>query len=65
MGSSLVKIDVHLVFHVKTASPWLEPKDLNRIWLYIGGIIRIIAGITFQIGGVSDHIHILSSPPKI
>ena len=64
MGSSLVKIDVHLVFHIKTTSPKLQPDDFERIWLYIGGIIRNIGGIVIQIGGVSDHIHILSSLPK-
>lgn len=64
MGSSLVKIDVHLIFHIKTTSSRLEPEDLERIWLYIGGIIRNIGGTVIQIGGVSDHIHILSSLPK-
>ena len=64
MGSSLVKIDVHLIFHLKTTSPRLEPDDFERIWLYVGGIIRNIGGVVIQIGGVSDHIHILSSLPK-
>ena len=64
MGSSLVKIDMHIIFHIKTTSPRLEPDDLERIWCYIGGIIRNIGGAVVQIGGVSDHIHILSSLPK-
>ncbi len=65
MGSSLVKIDVHLIFHIKKASSRLKHDDFERIWLYIGGIIRNIGGVVIQIGGVSDHIHILSSLPKI
>ena len=64
MSSSFVKIDVHLLFHIKTTSPRLEQGDFERIWLYIGGIIRNIGGVVIQIGGVSDHIHILSSLPK-
>ena len=64
MGSSLVKIDVHIIFHLKTTSPRLEPDDFERIWLYIGGIIRNIGGVVIQIGSGSDHIHILSSGPK-
>ena len=64
MGSSLVKIDVHLIFHIKTNSSRLEQDDFERIWLYIGGIIRNIGGVVIQIGGISDHIHILSSLPK-
>ncbi|MBQ9242092.1 MAG: transposase [Proteobacteria bacterium] len=64
MGSSLVKIDVHIIFHVKKTSPRLKVDDFERIWAYIGGIIRNTGGLALQIGGVSDHIHILSSLPK-
>ena len=64
MGSSLVKIDVHLIFHIKKTSSRLQQNDFERIWLYIGGIIRNLGGVVVQIGGVSDHIHILSSLPK-
>ena len=44
MSSSLVKIVVHLIFHVKTTSPLVEPDDLNRLFEYIGGIIRGVDG---------------------
>ena len=56
MRSSLVKIDVHLIFHIKTISPRLDPDDFERIWLYVGGMIRNIGGVLIQIGGFSGHI---------
>lgn len=32
MASSLVKIDVHLIFHVKTTSVDIKEDDLNRVF---------------------------------
>ena len=64
MGSSLVKIDVHIIFHIKKGCPRLNTKDLERVWSYIAGIIRNAGGTVMQVGGVSDHVHILSSLPK-
>ena len=64
MASSLVKIDVHLIFHVKTTSVNIKEADLNRVFAYIGGIIKTIEGIPFCVGGRPDHVHILASLPK-
>ena len=49
MSRSFVKIDVHLIFHIKTTSPRLEQGDFERIWLYIGGIIRNTRSLTKEI----------------
>ncbi len=64
MASSLVKIDVHLIFHVKTTSVNIKEVDLNRVFAYIGGIIKTNEGIPFCVGGRPDHIHILASLSK-
>ena len=64
MGSSLVKVDVHLVFHVKNNKLLMKEEDLPRIFEYVGGIIRNIGAIPIEIGGIDNHIHILTSIPK-
>ena len=64
MSSSLVKINVHIVFHVKNNRIRIKTEDLPRVFQYMGGIIRKTEGIPIAIGGVSDHIHILASLPK-
>jgi len=64
MSSSLVKIVAHIIFHIKTTSPIIDPDDLEPLFKYINGIITNIGGVLVQIGGVSDHIHILSTLPK-
>lgn len=38
--------------------------DLQRIFSYFGGIIKTEGGIPIQIGGMPDHVHILTTLPK-
>lgn len=64
MGCSLVKVVVHIVFHIKTTSPIIFPEDLTRVFEYIGGIINGVGGIPIQVGGMMDHIHILATLPS-
>ena len=65
MASSLAKITIHLIFRVKTAGVDLRNEDLPRISRYIGGIITGLGGIPIEIGGTHNHVHILTSLPKI
>ena len=64
MGNSLVKIDVHLIFHIKSTGIKMRECDLNGIFAYVGGIIKGVNGLPIEIGGRPDHIHILASLPK-
>ena len=42
----------------------MREEDLERVFQYIGGIIREEGAIPFAVGGVADHIHILTTLPK-
>ena len=42
----------------------MRTEDLLRIFAYIGGIIKGIGGLPIEIGGMTDHVHILTSLPK-
>ena len=64
MANTYVKVDVHLIFHVKITSCPIRTDDLNRLFVYLGGIIRGVKGFPIAIGGMTDHIHILASVPK-
>ena len=64
MGNSLVKIDVHLIFHIKSTGIKMRECDLNEIFAYVGGIIKGVNGLPIEIGGRPDHMHILASLPK-
>ena len=64
MASSLVKINVHLIFHIKSTGVSMLETDLPRIFQYVGGIVKGMNGIPYAVGGVQNHIHILVSLPK-
>ncbi len=64
MGSSLAKNDIHIVFHIKYYSMEIRDEDLQRVFAYIGGIIRDLGGIAIEVGGIGNHVHILTTLPK-
>ncbi len=64
--STFTKLTYHIVFSTKFRRPLIEGEFQERLYSYIGGIIRSQNGHLIQIGGVEDHIHILAnlSPKK-
>ncbi|MBP5671095.1 MAG: transposase [Victivallales bacterium] len=64
MANSMIKIDVHLIFHIKSTSVQMQQCDLPQIFSYIGGILRDIGSIPIIIGGIPDHIHTLVALPS-
>ena len=64
MGNAMVKIDVHLIFHIKSTSVPMLPDDLPRIFAYLGGILRDLGCVPIIVGGITDHIHILTTLSK-
>ena len=64
MANTLVKMNVHIVFHVKLSSVRILESDLPRLFEFMGGIIRKNGGIPMMIGGIPNHVHILCTLPK-
>ena len=42
----------------------MRKEDLERIFTYIGGVIKGVDGIPIEVGGMTDHVHVLTSLPK-
>ena len=63
MGRSFANINIHIIFHVKSGGCEILEEDLPKIFQYIGGMIRVLDGYAFMVGGRTDHIHILASLP--
>ncbi len=56
----------HVVFGTKFRRPIIRSEIQERLYEYIGGIIRAKQGHLIEIGGVADHIHVLTGmPPTI
>ena len=43
----------------------MKDEDLSRIFQYIGGIAREVSGHMYKVGGMPDHIHLLTPLPII
>ena len=59
MGS-YTKIIYQIVFGTKFRVPCLEAENRDELFKYIAGILKNKKCYVFQIGGVEDHIHILT-----
>ncbi len=61
MAHSHTNLKYHIVFSTKYRMPWITPDIESRLYAYIGAIIRKKDGQLSVIGGITDHIHILTS----
>lgn len=64
MANTYTKLNIHIVFHVKSTGITIRQKDLEQVFAYIGGIIQNVGGYPITIGGITNHIHILATMPK-
>ena len=65
MSQSLSKIVVHVVFSTKNRRPLLADPDIRcSLYKYLGGILRELKCSSIEIGGASDHVHIVCSLAK-
>lgn len=60
MPSSLTNLLFHVVFSTKRRQPEIDPGFREDLYAYLGGIIRSEKGKLIEIGGTSDHVHILA-----
>lgn len=62
MAQSLGKILVHTVFSTKDRRPFLRDKPLrDELYRYLGGILTNLDCQPIIVGGVEDHVHLLST----
>lgn len=62
MSQTYSKLLYHIVFSTKDRRPQIVA-DLHP---YVGGIIKRLGGVPMNIGGVADHVHLLTTvPPTI
>jgi REP-associated tyrosine transposase len=65
MSQSLVQNYIHLVFSTKNRMPWFRDAELrNKIYAYLAGACSNLDCPAFQIGGFTDHVHILCGLSK-
>ncbi|MFN5416805.1 MAG: IS200/IS605 family transposase [Flavobacteriia bacterium] len=59
MGQSLVKNYLHIVFSTKHRAHLIDEEIENELYAYLGGICKKLECYAVQVGGFTNHIHIL------
>ena len=58
MPGTYSQLLLHVVFSTKGRTPWITDDVADRLYPYIGGIVRAERGVLYDIGGVEDHVHL-------
>jgi putative transposase len=61
MPPSNTSLYVHFVWSTKNRQPLIVPEMRDRLYAYMGGIVRKLGGVLLCAGGVSDHVHLACS----
>jgi putative transposase len=64
MPQSLSKVIVHIVFSTKDREPWLDSDVRARMHAYLATGCRDLGGDLVRIGGVADHVHVVTTLPR-
>lgn len=59
MPQSLSNLLIHLIFSTKNREPFLKGTVSAEIHPYLVGVLNNIGCTSIQVGGVSDHVHLL------
>ena len=60
MSSTFTNLLFHVIYSTKYRKPLIQAVWSERLFEYIGGIIRGERGILLEINGTADHIHFLA-----
>ena len=58
MPGTYSQILLHCVYSTKHREPWITPDIAERLYPFIGGIVRDEKGVLYDIGGIEDHVHL-------
>ena len=59
MSDSYTNLLYHIVFSTKERRPLITSEYETQLYEYIGGIVRGLGGVSLEINGTVDHIHLL------
>ena len=64
MPQSLSKVILHIVFSTKDREPWLSLDVRARMHAYLATVCRDLGAEVVRVGGVADHVHIITTLPR-
>ena len=60
MSDSYTNLLYHIIFSTKDRRPLITETHQPRLYDYIGGTIRKLGGISLELNGTEDHVHLLT-----
>jgi REP element-mobilizing transposase RayT len=60
MSDSYTNLLYHIVFSTKDRRPLITPEYEVRLYDYVGGTLRGAGGISLELNGTEDHLHLLA-----
>lgn len=63
MPRSYASLFIHIVFSTKGRTPSLTGAFADRLFAYMGGIVKGMGAMPLLINGPADHVHLLVSMP--
>jgi putative transposase len=64
MPQSLSRVILHIIFSTKNREPWLDSDIRPRMHAYLATICQDLGGDDLCIGGIADHVHIITTVPR-
>jgi len=64
MSQSLSNVLVHIIFSTKYRAPLIDESIQPELYAYITSIVSSHGSYLHKIGGIADHVHLLSSLPR-
>jgi REP element-mobilizing transposase RayT len=64
MPQSLSKVIMHIIFSTKDREAWLDRDVRPRLHAYVATICRDLNAEAFRVGGVADHLHLVTTLPR-
>ena len=64
MPQSLSRVIIHIIFSTKDREPWLDLDVRPRMHAYIATVCRDLNADALRVGGVADHVHIVTTLPR-
>ena len=65
MPQSLSKVILHVIFGTKNREPWLDRNVRPHMHAYIATVCRDLGAELVRVGGVADHVHIVTTLPEL
>ena len=64
MPQSLSKVILHIIFSTKNRQPFLDSDVRPRMHVYLATICRDLGAELVHVGGIADHVHIVTTLPR-